>query len=312
MTLVLKDWKLEDLTENMSNVCKFNQSGYCKYGNRCRFLHNDQVCELNTCEREGCEKRHPRQCTYYHRRGYCKFKDYCKYSHKEDNNSVKMNQIEQKVRNLVDNNNIKDLEIQKLKEHMNTLSEKINSLESKMEFLEAMKTPEQFIEKSKSIICEQCEKSFNSEKGLRLHIRKVHKESLSEDLPQLDGNLSIISEDGREPELKNLVKEDNFDDDKTLKDNESACLDLKIVSSSYEEAKETVSSNIKRLARFNFEISSYKDDEQNEHPYTTYIFFSEIENSDISHVNVKEFSEGWINNYPNTELTEIRFRRIVH
>ena len=225
--------------------------------------------------------------------------------------------MEQKLENIININNSKDQEMQKIKKTIDTLSEKIKDLESKIELFEAMKASDKCIEKSNGIICELCKKSFNNEKGLRLHTRKVHKEITSEDLPQLGGNTSILLDDDRESadtatELLSLIKEDDFNNDKILKDNESACLDLKIISISYEKAVETVSSNIKRLASFNFDISSYKDDEQNDQPNTSYIFFSEIEKSEISKVDLKELSEGWNHDYPSTELREIKFRRIIH
>ena len=86
-----------------------------------------------------------------------------------------MNQMEQKLENIININNSKDQEMQKIKKTIDTLSEKIKDLESKIELFEAMKASDKCIEKSNGIICELCEKSFNSEKGLRLHTQKVHK-----------------------------------------------------------------------------------------------------------------------------------------
>ena len=63
-------------------VCGKFQCSYCKYGLRCRREHVKIICESEDCCRDSCEKRHPRQCYYFHGFGRCKFGEFCLYSHK--------------------------------------------------------------------------------------------------------------------------------------------------------------------------------------------------------------------------------------
>ena len=76
----------------MAAVCQRNKYGFCKFGLKCRFKHDDNLCEINNCEIFACEKRHPRKCTYFKDFGCCKFSNYCKYSH-ETSESRTANEI---------------------------------------------------------------------------------------------------------------------------------------------------------------------------------------------------------------------------
>ena len=65
-----------------SLVCKYYQTGYCKFGENCRNLHIDDICSSNpNCEDKSCSKRHPRKCKYYCIYGHCKFGSKCAYLH---------------------------------------------------------------------------------------------------------------------------------------------------------------------------------------------------------------------------------------
>ena len=65
------------------HICRYNQTGYCKFKNLCRYRHIDEVCDVTDCENHECLKRHPRVCRYFQFRGYCKFSDHCAYAHQE-------------------------------------------------------------------------------------------------------------------------------------------------------------------------------------------------------------------------------------
>ena len=62
-------------------ICRKNKYGYCKYGHKCHFRHNIQICNINKCDIPSCEKRHPRDCRWFQEYGRCKFTSYCKYKH---------------------------------------------------------------------------------------------------------------------------------------------------------------------------------------------------------------------------------------
>ena len=74
--------------------CRFNNTGYCKYQNECRFKHSENVCETylrdGKCEnKHSCQSRHPKPCKYWKREPKeCKRKESCKYLHKDIQPSV--------------------------------------------------------------------------------------------------------------------------------------------------------------------------------------------------------------------------------
>ena len=62
-------------------LCRRNKFGYCKYGEKCRKKHINQLCVEKTCEIFNCDKRHPNICTFKRDYGYCKFAEYCRFNH---------------------------------------------------------------------------------------------------------------------------------------------------------------------------------------------------------------------------------------
>ena len=67
--------------ENMETICRFFKYGFCKYGEKCRKHHVQEICSASDCSRMECEKRHPRICRYFNLYGTCKFGLKCCYLH---------------------------------------------------------------------------------------------------------------------------------------------------------------------------------------------------------------------------------------
>ena len=67
------------------NVCRYNKYGYCKFGEVCRKLHIDELCEDSACDSRTCDKRHPKECKYYTNYRRCNLNP-CKFSHLEKMN----------------------------------------------------------------------------------------------------------------------------------------------------------------------------------------------------------------------------------
>ena len=63
------------------NICKFNQSGYCKFRQMCHKQHENQICQEFNCDRKTCILRHPKLCKYFETNGFCKFKEDCAFTH---------------------------------------------------------------------------------------------------------------------------------------------------------------------------------------------------------------------------------------
>ena len=65
-----------------SLICKYNQTGFCKYRDGCKNKHVNDKCEKSQCEEKACEKRHPKECkTYINNK--CRFNQGCAYKHSE-------------------------------------------------------------------------------------------------------------------------------------------------------------------------------------------------------------------------------------
>ena len=169
-------------------VCKYNQSGYCKYQSRCRFRHVNTICEDEECNNKSCENSHPKLCTYFEKFGRCKFGDFCKFSHLKlakthsDDVKTKLIQLEDKVNEQQDEISILKDEIKGLKNLLQTFQKDVDDAKE-----------------SKNIStfkCDMCEKVFKTKNGLQKHM-KVHDK-----IEQIDGNVSIneLAEDLQSPE----------------------------------------------------------------------------------------------------------------
>ena len=77
-------------------ICKFNQSGYCKYESHCRKHHVTEICPNIQCTKTSCLYRHPRVCRYFSNSGKCKFSDSCAYLHTNNNITLEKEISEQK------------------------------------------------------------------------------------------------------------------------------------------------------------------------------------------------------------------------
>ena len=85
------------------NVCRKNKYGFCKYGDKCHFRHEKQICIDNNCNIFACERRHPRKCSWYFEYGRCKFTTYCKFKHESsDNKQVIVNKVRDNENKLIE------------------------------------------------------------------------------------------------------------------------------------------------------------------------------------------------------------------
>ena len=74
-------------------VCKYNQTGFCKFDENCQNRYFNENCEnLNDCREYECTKRHPKMCKHFANHGKCRFKDVCAYKHKEPVKKTEWNQ----------------------------------------------------------------------------------------------------------------------------------------------------------------------------------------------------------------------------
>ena len=80
-----------------STVCKFNQTGYCRYGGTCLKTHNNTLCSEQVCRKINCKERYPKTCRYFAQNKSCRFKDQCAYAHHMSKAETTLGQIEREV-----------------------------------------------------------------------------------------------------------------------------------------------------------------------------------------------------------------------
>ena len=65
--------------KNLSK-CLYNDTGYCKFKEKCRNLHSSGICQKDDCNKS-CPERHPKACRFSEK---CKFleKGICVFNHR--------------------------------------------------------------------------------------------------------------------------------------------------------------------------------------------------------------------------------------
>ena len=82
------------------NVCKFNQMGYCKFGNECHKYREEKVCKIRNCDPRKCRNHHPKECKYYAQNRFCKFGTDCRFTHHDHVKSGEFGSAFEDIRNL--------------------------------------------------------------------------------------------------------------------------------------------------------------------------------------------------------------------
>jgi len=109
-------------------VCRFNQFGFCRFGNLCFRKHENQKCENVSCDVKRCSFRHPRKCRYYLEYKNCKFGSYCKYSHDLTPMDTHVEEIDKLKKNIDDLKKViaeKDTELKEKDEEIKRIEKRI-------------------------------------------------------------------------------------------------------------------------------------------------------------------------------------------
>ena len=175
---------VEDIKHTTIPKCKFNDSGYCKFGNRCRKRHFIKICTIFKCKTSNCKARHPKLCKHEEN---CKFFKHgiCAYRHETlDKHDDKFKALESEIKILKNENTVlkhKITEVEKsfIEELSSTekLKSQIKDLENSIKIKTAMieKLQQEDLEKA-SLIDILSEKIENNEKmELKNECPKCHK-----------------------------------------------------------------------------------------------------------------------------------------
>ena len=198
----------------IETICKFNQTGFCKFVSHCRNQHIMDICPNKKCSIKTCVFMHPKICKYFFNFEMCKFDVKCAYIHhasKEnldtqiDDLESKMKKIEAKI-DVIDSLQLR-LELQETKlktlEHLDTKlkardlnvdENKIDELQKNLKdlsdnfyiLIHAVDDLERSSKKHKLQLeelseqlpkwkCNLCGKFFQDELNMSEHIRRQHR-----------------------------------------------------------------------------------------------------------------------------------------
>ena len=82
--------------------CRYYNKGHCKYRNRCRFYHSQNICKIylesGRCIGKECSDRHPKTCRYWSKnRSGCARKLDCDFLHvtlvHDDGKTIAQNKV---------------------------------------------------------------------------------------------------------------------------------------------------------------------------------------------------------------------------
>ena len=175
--------------------CKYNDSGYCKFGSQCRKQHYSRICSKSNCERN-CKARHPKFCKHEQN---CKFlkRGICAYKHVTlANDDEKLKTLESELIVLRNKNGdlinrLQEMEtlLIKEKEKSSILEDEIKDLEIKSKIrIDMIDKLDRQIEEKDSIIysiqskeeeyeyekCPKCNVIILSDRSLKDHILSTH------------------------------------------------------------------------------------------------------------------------------------------
>ena len=157
------------------SICKFNQSGFCKYQTHCRKQYIMDICPTSLCSNMSCSLRHPKVCKFFTNFRRCKFGESCAYLHGPniETDDVRIGELEQEIKNL---------------------QAKINEIETSLLKLEHIEERIKSVEESNNKNCESIKDVKNSlnQKASQFDEMKKTSDERNLQLNELALNFSII------------------------------------------------------------------------------------------------------------------------
>ena len=179
------------------DICKYNQTGFCKFRDHCRKKHENETCEgeQSNCNQQNCNKRHPKVCRNFNTTRKCRFKDDCVYLHVEkenSNNKSEINETSTKIMRKHENEIVLiNAKMDKLKEIVLDMGDKIKSMEIKLKgfnkidaltqdndvhIIEDDDTEKESVKlDDKWMYCDMCPYKCKKQKTFEKHTQNQHK-----------------------------------------------------------------------------------------------------------------------------------------
>ena len=131
--------------QNVRQIYKFNNSGFCKLGEQCQNIHLTELCSRNiTCKDKFCQRRHPRACSYCTQNGT--------YLHEPSELNMKLEKIE----------------IKTLKKEIENIALALTGMSAKLDKVIKQNTTES------NFKCELCGYNASSATVLKSHLTRNH------------------------------------------------------------------------------------------------------------------------------------------
>lgn len=233
--------------KNKIRRCKYFNRGYCKYANKCSFLHYEKKCEdflkNGICtQQKRCLYRHPKNCRYWIRKSEgCQRENKCQYLHdptkkfKDIDNNLEAESNEDKSdhKNISKScNSVEDkhlfskgtvlnsVNLDKMKSIID-LQHKIDTSKNKLESEQDKTNDEDSLDSySHEHSCDQCNFKTKSKDELRDHTNLLHYKTQNLNLKEstefindkkiTDDNLSCIKCDFKTKSKAQLNAHQNF------------------------------------------------------------------------------------------------------
>ena len=112
-------------------ICLFNKFGYCKFGEKCRKYHINEICSEKTCDITSCNKRHPRACKYFKNFRRCKFSPWA-FKHETDPSINDFENVNKEINNISERLLALDQVINDNNKEIDKMSVKIETPEKKI------------------------------------------------------------------------------------------------------------------------------------------------------------------------------------
>ena len=192
--------KLTNETNNFQ--CQHNNTGFCKFGDHCRYHHFNTICLKVLCRNPECQNRHPKTCKFGEN---CKFnsRNKCVYKHNKlvEIESSETKEVTKKIKAF--ENEVKDLkaDIFKLKIDVQLKEEQLGQTKDILK--ETLVKNEELLNKTVELEerfnCNSCYSKEGQKRDLEKHNHSKHEqpniiEKLKTLLVNKDKEIEILSQ----------------------------------------------------------------------------------------------------------------------
>ena len=207
------------------SICKHNQTGFCKFREKCRKTHENEECQNQSdCTIKECTKRHPKVCRTFDRTGKCRLKEDCAYKH-EDQNNLKNEMVEILTKHAIEMIAMQE-DINQLKLVIQFMASKIDSYETELQkrselnktLVEAtLEVEEQYELERDEIVtsnysdyihCDYCAYKCQRENTMARHMMNEHKDVKSCDVCGIEYGTNDLLKEHKQKKHSDIKRAD--------------------------------------------------------------------------------------------------------